>query len=82
MRYLKVVMLLVMATLVFPCSAAPVLTNGGDAFYLGRFSDFLRDDSRLLVIDDLVKEGPYAWTALNADSLTPGFSRAAWWLRV
>ncbi|HVL00640.1 MAG TPA: diguanylate cyclase [Dongiaceae bacterium] len=62
-------------------SASPVYTQSIKDQYLGRFSEYRQDDSRTLSLDDLLQD-KQSWTALNADSLTPGFSHAAWWLRV
>lgn len=49
--------------------------------FVGGFASFLEDASRSLTLRDL-QAGHHVWTPLEADSMTPGFSRAVWWMRI
>lgn len=77
----RLLLVLLLSLSCLAASANPVLTQDRHNQYLGRFSDVLEDPSRQLAITDLL-QGRYQWTPLQADSLTPGFSRSAWWLRL
>lgn len=60
--------------------AAPLQVGERPNAFLGSAMALLEDPSRTLTVTDL-HQGQHTWTPLQADSMTPGFSRSAWWLR-